>query len=177
MKLCTIVLTGLTLAAGALGASALQEGMAPAARGPEHAVLKRLAGNFDAEVDFSGSKSKGSQTTKLAMNDLWVVSDFTGTMMGDPFTGHEVLGYDPNKKKYVACWVDSMTPSMTLTEGTWDEATQTLTLSGDSHDPMGGKVLMVNKVKVTDDDHHVFTMHMGSADEPAMMTITYVRKK
>ena len=36
---------------------------------------------------------------------------------------------------------------------------------------------MTNVIKVQDADHHTFTMHMGGAETPAMMTITYTRKK
>jgi len=179
MKLRTIVLTSLVLAAGAFGArAAFQEGMPMAKPGPEHDVLKNMAGKWDAVVDAMGSKETGTMTTELAMGGLWAISNYEGKMMGGPFLGHEIFGWDASKKKYVACWVDSSSASMALTEGTWDAATKTMTLSGESGDAMtGGTTKVMNKIKVLDPDHHTFEMYMGATEGAPMMTITYTRKK
>lgn len=180
MKLSSALVAVAVLAAVPIAAAVtLQEGMpAPVQPGPEHAILKNMAGTWDATVQMTDvpTADKGTSTTKVGMNGLWVVSDFDGSMMGGKFTGHDVLGYDSTKKKYVGCWVDSMGTSLTLSEGTWDEASKTMTMTSLEPDPMtGSKMVMVTKV--TDADHHTWTMHPGSADAPAMLTITYVRKK
>jgi hypothetical protein len=156
----------------------LQEGMPAVEPGPEHAILKHMAGTWDATVQMMGAPTadKGTSTTRVGMNGLWVVSDFEGSMMGGSFIGHDVLGYDQTKKKYVGCWVDSVNTALTLSEGTWDEAKKTLTMTSLEADPMmGSKMVMQTKVK--DADHYTWTMHPGSAEAPAMMTIEYARKK
>ncbi len=177
MKLNTIVLSGAVLCAGAFAARAgLQEGMPMVKPGPEHEVLKHMVGTWDAEVEVMGAKEKGSSVAKLALGDMWILSDFQGTVMGAPFTGHEVFGWDSQKKKYVGCWVDSMSTAFNLSEGTWDPAAKAMTMTGTTPDPMTGQT-MTSVIKVTDSDHHVFEMHMGGTDSPPMMTITYTRKK
>jgi hypothetical protein len=173
-------LIALVVVAGApfVALATLQEGMPAVEPGPEHAVLDHMVGTWDASVQMMGAPAadKGTSTTRVGMDGLWVVSDFEGAMMGGSFIGHDVLGYDQTKKKYVGCWVDSMNTGLTLTEGTWDEATKTLTMTGLEADPMmGSKLVMLTKVK--DADHYTWTMHPGSADAPAVMTIEYARKK
>jgi uncharacterized protein DUF1579 len=177
MSLRTIVLSTLVLATGAFAArAALQQG--PMVRpGPEHAILKNMEGTWDAEVDMAGMKEKGTMTTR-SLNGLWVLGDFQGSMRGMPFTGHNVMGWDTLKKKYVATWVDSISTAMSITEGTWDAATKTMTMSGEGTDMATGQTsTMYSVTKVQDADHHTFSIHPGSATAPAMMTIAYTRKK
>jgi hypothetical protein len=65
-----------------------------------------------------------------------------------------------------------------LTEGSWDPATKTLTMTGETLDPVSGEATpMVNVTKFVDADHQVFEMHVGGPDAPAAMTIKYSRKK
>ena len=100
--------------------------------GPEHAALKPQAGEWDATVESFMAPgqppllSKGTETGTM-IGDFWLVSDFKSDMMGQPFTGHGTLGYDPAKKKYVSTWIDSMTPTLSLGESDYDAATHTFT--------------------------------------------------
>lgn len=179
MKLRTIVPTTLLLAASAFAATSALRQMPMVKPGPEHDVLKHMAGMWDAEVKFGEfPPSKGTMDAKLDLGGLWIVSDFKGEMgPGMTFTGHEVFGWDSAKKKYVGCWVDSMSTNMSISEGTWDAATKTMTSTGQGVDMSGQPATMTQVVKVEDADHHTFTMHMGGADTPALMTIKYTRKK
>jgi len=62
-------------------------------------------------------------------------------------------------------------------EGTWDDESRTMTLSGDGIDPMtGGDMTMIYVVKMPDDDTMIFDMHMGDSSTPSMLKITYTRK-
>lgn len=182
----TLLVGGATLvAAGAL--YAFQEGMPampmikPTA---EHAILEQLAGEWDAtmKMDFPGVQpSKGTMSTKLGMNGLWLVGDYkTDNFMGSPFTGHALTGYDPEKGKYVGTWIDSMTMALGVQEGTYDAATKTLTMESKGLDPMSGEEVTMKMVtKVQDKDHHTFEMYSPGPDGSDMLalTIEYVRKK
>ena len=173
-----LLLLPATLLAGAAFAArgTFQDGPPMAEPVAQHALLKRMAGTWDALVQAGEASEKGTYSCELGMNGLWLTSDFDGQLMGAPYQGHEVLGWDPDKKKYVGCWVDSMTSALTLTEGTWDEAKQSLTMESLAPDPMTGQK-MVNVTQFQGDDQHVFRMHSGSLDSPPMMTITYTRRK
>ncbi len=180
MNAKTLLLSAALLVGGALAAAAnLQEGGMPMVKpGAEHKLLASMAGSWNAETEMMGMTSHGTYERRVAMNGLWLVSDFESTMMGTPFVGLEILGWDPAKGKYVSTWVDSSSTTISILEGDWDAGTKTLTLAGGTLDPMSGEEMtMINVVKVKGDDAMTFTMHMGSADSPAVMTIEYTRKK
>src|SRR5262245_51395340 len=91
--------------------------------GPEHEILKKDVGVWDATVETTmapGGKpsvSKGVETNALLGDGLWLIQDFKGEFAGVPFQGHGVAGYDSSKKKYVGTWVDSMSTGLSTTEG------------------------------------------------------------
>src|SRR3954464_4536428 len=75
----------------------------------EHEWLKQLAGDWDLDIQMQEPnketmKTKGSESTRM-MGGFWSVADVKSTMMDVPFTGLMTLGYDTQKKKYVATWV------------------------------------------------------------------------
>ena len=149
--------------------------------GPEHQVLKDLVGTWDATVEMASpgappSTSKGIETVKAIGNGLWVVTDFKSEMMGQPFEGHGVSGYDGVKKKYVGTWVDSMTTSLIVSEGTFDADKKTATdvLQGTGMDGKPARWKAVTAWK--DADSRVFRMYDEGKDQPSM-TITYTRRK
>lgn len=179
MKLRTIVPTTLLLAASTFAATTALRQMPMPKPGPEHDVLKHMAGMWDADVQYGQfPASKGAMDAKLELGGLWIVSNYTGEMgPGMPFTGHQVFGWDSQKKKYVGCWVDSGSTHMSLTEGTYDAASKTMTMTGEGPDMSGKMATMTTLIKVQDADHHTFTMHMGGPETAPMMTIKYTRKK
>lgn len=203
----TSILTAMTVATSlALGAAAAQESRKPTETtkpaapgagaaserampagpkpGPEHAILKRDEGVWDARVEMRMGPpgappevTSGVETNTL-VGGLWLVSDFKGTMGAQPFHGHGTFGYDAVKKKYVGIWVDSMSMSLARSEGTYDAATDTLTLMGDGVGEDGKPMKFREVVMWTDRDNKIFTMYMPGPDgqEVPGMIITYKRK-
>ena len=80
----------------------------------------------------------GVETSTL-MAGRWLVTEWTSDMMGQPFEGHGVAGWDPAKKAYVSVWVDSMNTELTFAESTYDPETDSLTGWMEMPDPMGGE--------------------------------------
>jgi hypothetical protein len=73
--------------------------------GPEHAALMKDVGTWDCNVtcNMPGAPpmvSKGSEVV-TAFGPFWTHSEFRGEMMGQPFSGAGMMGYDPTKKVYV----------------------------------------------------------------------------
>ena len=96
-------------------------------------------------------------------------------MGGMPFRGRGIDGYDPSTGKYVSVWTDNRSPAMTVLEGTWDEATRTMTMLGQMPDMTGALVPHTLTMQWIDDDTHVFSILPAGASEPSM-TIRYVRE-
>ena len=148
--------------------------------GPEHALLKEFEGTWSAVTKMpDGHESKGEMTYKMELGGLWLASHFTSDFGGLKFEGRGMDGYDPIKKKFVAVWFDSMITTPMTFEGDLDKDKQTSTMWGEGKSPEGKAMKFKSVNKVTDKDHHTFTMYTVDADgkENLMMTIEYTRKK
>jgi hypothetical protein len=162
-----------------------QEAQASPLSVPEHKLLAKYAGTWDAELSVSevpgqpASKSAGKAVARLTGGGLWLVTDFDATLMGAPFSGHEVLGYDASLKHYVITWVDSMGTSMTTGQLDFDAAAKSL--GGDLHgrDPSGAEMNWRQTDVWKDDNTREWTMFMKGPDgnESAAIQITYKRHK
>ena len=150
----------------------------------EHKVLKMDEGKWDAKVSvwMEGPDKKpdisSATETNTMMGDMWSVSEFKATFGGQPFSGHGVFGYDPEKKKYTGMWVDSMMPTMGLMEGKYDKEKKTMTfmMNGKGMDgkPQKSKLVTVYKTK----DSRVMTMYVEMDGKFVKnMEIAYTRKK
>lgn len=148
----------------------------PAKPGPEHEMLKKLVGEWDATMKMHGQESKGSSTYKMELGGLWLFSNFEGDFGGMKFQGHGMDTYDARKKKYVSIWIDSFSTSPMVMEGDFNADTKTLTMVGDGPGMDGKPVRHKTVCEWKDDDNFVFTMYMGEGADPAF-TIDYKRKK
>ena len=150
----------------------------------EHEVLKHYAGTWTVKGKFtmpdgSTMEEDGVETASLVGDGLWLVFDNKSRMMGKPFHGHGVMGYDPEKKKYVGTWVDSMIDYLIVFEGTGDG--KTITTHYEMKDCMNpGKTMRIKQVhEIQDADHHKMTAYFPSPDgkEFPGMVLEYTRKK
>jgi hypothetical protein len=172
--------------ASILGASAMaQQPPSPTA---EHKILASDEGTWDATIksftagpDAEPMISKGTEVNTVLSGGLWVLSKFEGDFGGMKFEGRGQFGYDPNKKKYVGTWIDSMNPTLSVLEGEYDPKTKTMTFTGEGTGP-DGKTKYTQKMVTTtkDDGTRVFTLFMkfdGMKDETKFMEITYQKRK
>jgi hypothetical protein len=152
---------------------------------PEHALLKKLVGKWDAtfELKMPGAppiKSHGKEVNEM-LGELWIVGRYDDPgMMGGAFAGAQLVGYDPDEKKYVAAWADNQTANLSVQKGVYDESKKTLTLLGKGKDPMSGAESTVRTVWTFDgDDRRTQSLFVGGADgkEMEMFAITYQRAK
>ncbi len=152
----------------------------------EHKKLKDDVGVWDAEMKLwmdpnaDPMVSKGVETNRM-LGDYWLVSDFTADLAGQKFAGHGQTGYDPNTKKFVGTWIDTMSASISPMEGTWDEKTGEMTMIMTSIDPASGKEVKSKSIsKRKDDKTRIFTMYMqapdGGDEWVKSMEITYTRR-
>ena len=150
----------------------------------EHEVLKKFEGEWDSVMKFMMEPgkdpmvSKGTETCKLIMGGLFLVTTVDAEMMGGKFYGHGVMGYDVQKKKYTGSWVDSMATGVYTVEGTLEGNVLTETMEGT--DPNSGqpfKMKLVHELK--DKDNRVMKFLMAGPDGKEFETgsVTYTRKK
>ena len=152
---------------------------------PEHLQLKKCTGTWDCLVRMSMApgapmmESKGTSTERM-LGDFVLIQDFKGDMMGMPFSGIGMVGYDSFDKKYWSTWADSMSSQLMVSEGKSDEKSHVVNFTGECKDPATGKPM---KTRMTlehkDDNNRVFTMYMPGPDgkEFKCMSIDYTRRK
>ncbi|MFT5049916.1 MAG: hypothetical protein ACI8QZ_001309 [Chlamydiales bacterium] len=132
--LATLALCSITYAV----APALQ-GMVQAA--PQHNMIQQGTGEWAGTVTMymEGQASTAPCSEVVAsIGDLWTTSRFEMEFMGTTFTGASTLGYDPAKKKFVGTWIDNGHPTLTVMEGTYDEAKKAIVMHYDGMDDMTG---------------------------------------
>lgn len=176
MKTCTALAFLFATLTGALTAQM------PDTPGAEHKKLTAHAGKWTAAMEYMGedgkpATSKGMSVVKAGPGGLWVIDDFEGDFAGMPFVGHGTTGFDKTKGKYVGTWIDSMSSSQMLLEGSYDASGKVLTMTGMAMG-MEGKPVQ-HRLVTTDKDANtrVFEMFMPGPDgkEMKMLTITYTR--
>jgi hypothetical protein len=153
--------------------AAAQEAPKP---GPEHEVLKKMAGTWESTLKAGGMESKGAVTYKMGLGGLWLVGTMEAELFGAKFTGRSYESYHPAKKKYVSVWMDSMSTHPVTMEGTYDKEKKEMRMSGEGP-AMEGKMAKYRSVTAfPDDDTIEMTMWIGDGKEPAF-NVTYKRKK
>jgi hypothetical protein len=178
-----MVLAVAAVLVGAVGIRA-QDAPKPPQPQKEHEWLKQLEGEWENDhVALLGPgkeplRSKGTERVRL-LGGFWAVSEFQGVCpMGLPLTGQLTIGYDPQKKKYVATWVCSVCDQLWKYEGTVDG--KVLTLETEAPNPATGKPMkMRDVIEIKDRDHKVLTLAAQGENGQwiTFMTITSHRKK
>ncbi len=156
-----------------------------AAPGPEHEVLKTMVGSWKtASKAWMGPgeplTSEGTADGELIMGGRFLVLRSHGTMMGKPYEGMELLGYDRMANQYTAIWIDDVgTAIYPMGDGAYDKASKTLTLNAEWAIPgQDAKIPYRLVTKMADSDKHVFEMiAMRDGKEVKEMEITYTRVK
>ena len=150
----------------------------------QHRLLARLAGIWNAEIDYidfntgKPAKSKGTSIRRQPLGELWLVENFQASIMGTPIKGMSTTGYDPIKKKLVGTWVDSMSPHMMIVEGNWDEAGKVMTLSGMGVGADGRPAKNTYVWTIQDENRHVFEhfTRMPDGKDVKIVTMTMTRR-
>lgn len=153
--------------------------------GPAHKALETFVGDWKAEVkcwhepgaapQISQATSKSSKT----LNGRFVESEFHGEMMGKPFTGRSLIGYDNTKQKFNSVWLSDIQTSMITSEGKGENGNKVITLEGKVDCPATGRkdIPMKQVFRVLSPDKYTFEMFDGSKGENVRtMEITYTRK-
>jgi hypothetical protein len=165
--------------------AAMDAMMKAATPGDAHKKLSSIVGTWDAKVTMwmdpaaPPTVSSGTSKNKWVLGGRWIQQNFSGTMMGRPFSGIGYTGYDNIKKQYVATWMDDMSTQMMVSSGNASDD-KTYEFSAVVDDPVTGKPApLKEKMTYVDNDHHLFEMWGPAPDGKTykMMEINYTRKK
>ena len=163
----------------------MKKAEAAEAPGPGHKALEQFVGNWKCEVKCwmePGGEPNVSQATAKAswtLKGRFLEEDFQGEMMGKPFRGRTITGFDNAKQTFNSVWVSDMQTSMFKTEGKGENDNKVITLEGKASCAATGRTDVPMKVvrRVISPDKNIFEMFDGSKGENAKtMEITYTRQ-
>lgn len=153
--------------------------------GEPHKQLASLAGSWTTqtkewmEPGKPPTEATGSVDMKMLLGGRFLQQEFSGTMMGQPYSGMGITAYDNLRKKYVSTWIDTMGTGIFTMEGTASPDGKTITLKGQHAEPGGG--LMTHRAvwKIVDSNSQTFDMYgaHGHGKEMKVMEIIYARKQ
>ena len=153
--------------------------------GEPHKLFASLAGSWTTktkewmEPDKPPMESTGSAEMKMLLDGRFLQQEFTGDMMGQPYSGVGISAYDNLRKRYVTMWIDSMGTGIFTMEGTASADGKTITLEGQHAELGGGQMTHRAVWKIVDSNTQTFDMY-GTHEhgkEMKMMEITYTRKQ
>ena len=150
--------------------------------GEPHKLLAKLEGSWTTksrgwmEPDKPPRESMGACEQKLILNGHYLQQVYTGDMMGVPYTGVNLLGYNNHTKKYESVWIDSMNTAIYFFEGTASKDGRTIKQECRFDDPVRGPSVWRTVTRIKDDDTQEFEMYLtprGGKEEKMMeMTIS-----
>jgi hypothetical protein len=167
-----------TRAKGPIAAESSAKAAKPPAK--EQLALHRAIGNWEASSKMvmtpgmEPNVEKATENVTPICNGRWLWTDYKSSFMGMPFEGHAIVGYDPNEKKYVSFWFDSMSPSYMRLAGECDKSGNLSTLEGTCIGETGEQVAVKETFTWKDDDNRVMVLDFQGG---AQLEITYRRKK
>jgi hypothetical protein len=152
--------------------------------GEPHKQLASLAGSWTTktkewmEPGKPPTESTGTAEMKMVLDGRFLQQEFTSQMMGQPFAGIGIDGYDNLRKRYVTTWIDTMGTGIFQMEGTASADGKTITLKGQHAEPGGGQMTHRAIWKIADSNTQTFDMYgtHHRSKEMKMLEITYTRK-
>ena len=153
--------------------------------GPQHKELEGFVGEWEVASKWwmaPGAPPMESKVTSKVQSILggrYVQEEHTGEMMGKPFNGIGITGYDNFKKKYVSFWIDDAGTGMFTSEGTADAAGRVFTFVGKMDDPMTGEKDKTVKfiLTIVGANKRLFEMHEPAKGKDSKIgEMTYTRK-
>ena len=137
--------------------------------GPMHEMMAGSVGEWKSKntfwMDPAGEPMVNEGTVKfeMIMDGRYMKSTHKGMVMGMPFTGMNLQAYDNATKEFVAVWIDNLGTGMSVSNGTYDEASKTINSTGTMIDPMSGKEVKYRQtIQLLNDNHQVMETFMYS---------------
>ncbi|MDP1768243.1 MAG: DUF1579 domain-containing protein [Nitrospirota bacterium] len=156
-----------------------------AAPGEPHKLFATLAGSWTTstkewmEPGKPPTESTGTAEMKMLLDGRFLYQEYNSHMMGQPFSGIGIDGYDNVTKKYVTAWIDTMGTGIFMMEGSASIDGKTITLKGSHPEPGGGKMSHRAVWKIQDANNQTFEMygtHGHGGKEMKFLEIVYSRK-
>ncbi|MBZ0267193.1 DUF1579 domain-containing protein [bacterium] len=166
---------------GAAYDEAMQEWMKYMMPGEPHEALQYYAGDwtFVNTMDMEGQQmtSEGTAHVEMMLGGRYLHAVNSSTMMGMPFEGVGITGYDNVDQEYFNVWFDNMGTGVMVSWGKAD-ADGNIVVNGEMTDPMKGKIHFRMISRITGPDTYTYEMfEVKPEGDHRVMEILYTRVK
>ena len=148
-------------------AEAVYKAMSP---GPHHELFNDLVGSWNAEITWWEApgtepvESQGLAEYKVILGGRYLMQQFAGEMMGMPFEGVGLSGYDATTDQHTFVWCDNMGTQMMYSTGVCTDHCKTQTHVTTVRHPMTKQETRIRMVStVIGHDKHIFEYYMAIA--------------
>jgi len=168
MILILLLLTGFVIAQDeendmATNQKAWMEYMTP---GSMHEMMAKSVGEWKAKSTFwmtpdaEPMETEGIATSEMIMGGRYLKTVHNGTMMGMPFEGMNLQGFDNATNKFTSVWFDNLGTGISVSTGIYEAKRNSIFFTGSMVDPVSGEDIEYKQiVKFIDDNHQVFEMY------------------
>jgi hypothetical protein len=180
-----VATAGLVLAPALAWPDDPKEGSAQGQPGPVHRAMARYAGEFTTLTKFwmkPGDRpveTKGTAKLRSILGGRFLLEENSGAMLGQPFQGLRLTGYNSATEKFESTWVyTGGTATMSLV-GTSKDGGKTVSYTATYEAQKGVKTTLYVVTRQIDDDHFTIELFAKTPDGkkgPAFET-SYTRKK
>lgn len=162
----------------------MAEMMASMTPNEHHQHLAKFAGEWDVkskmwmEEGAPPMESTATVSAKMEMGGRFLYIHYNGDMMGQPFKGVSMMGYNNNSKQHESVWVDNMSTGIWYSTGSCSADGKTYTMSGTFVEPDGTKKTTREVTSWTGPDTYnmEFFENIAGGKERKMMELSYTRK-
>ncbi len=151
--------------------------------GEPHQLLKDMSGTWSAQIKMwmdpsqEPVKSQGTVNYSMILGDRYQEGVFKSMMMGMPFEGRQIMGYDNATEMYVSVWMDNMGTGIMKTQGIMNKD-GILVMEGMMVDPIQGKEIPVLSKGQIEGKRQFFEMFVIDENKNLVKTmeINYTKK-
>ncbi len=157
-----------------------------AAPGEMHELLATMVGEWELVMEMTMSPdaeptvSSGHARMEMVLGGRYLREQLSGDIMGMKFQGINHIGWDNHREEFHSTWIDTGSTWPTVSTGSYDEETRTLTTTGLMRDvaDLEGRAFR-HTLTWESPDRAVARMYdtIPPMGEVQVMTITYTRKK
>ncbi len=153
--------------------------------GKHHRLLDRMAGHWETRSTYWKEPGDPPVTSVGSCERTWILDrrflreEFDGGILGLPFRGSGLYGYDSFEKKYTSVWIDTMSTAMMTNMGVYDKAGDVVNFVGKYGDPWTGvKKDSRGVTRFVSAQEHVLELYTSgpAGREYKLLEIIYTRK-
>jgi len=151
-------------------AKAMEAYMKAGAVTAEHKALEYFTGRWKVKAKMWAApgappmESVNTNEGRMILGGRYALLNYKGEMMGQPFEGLQISGYDNLAKAYTTLWIDNSSTSFFLLKGTCDAAKKTCAFTGRWADPLGGDTPVRMVITIVSPDEYTSETYMTLPD-------------